>query len=289
MRSFISAFLLAGLSAATPAKANGEIAYLASTGDYWQVWVVDATGSEPRQVTRSPYEKVRCSWYPDGRQLLVNSLDGRLLKVHVRDGSEEEIGNVLPGTKDAVISPTGRWIAFSLSTAGSVDDNEIWVVDADGGNPRRLTRMPWLQHDPAWSPDERFVYFASGDGGQAHDLWRVEVETGSREQLTVGSLYHFDVDVAGDEHIAFSNNQTGNYELYARRGRTQPRRLTDHPALDAAPSWSPEGDALVFHSTRSGALNVWRLDLASDAPVQLTFHKAGARDPSWAPRAGGTP
>jgi Tol biopolymer transport system component len=259
------------------------VAYLAASGDYWQVWMVPAEGGEARQVTRSSYEKARCSWFPDSRHLLVNALDGRVFRVDGDTGEEQEIPMPLRGTTDAAVSPDGARIAFSLSTADSIDDNEIWVVGADGSNPLRLTTMPHLQHDPQWSADGRWIYFLSGDGQQAHDIWRVSPETRSSEQLTAGDAYHFELALAGDGELAFSSNRSGDYEIYVQAAGPPLAQLTREAGLDGAPSWSPDGKRIAFHSTRSGSLNVWTMSADGNAPVQLTHHERGARNPVWSP------
>jgi Tol biopolymer transport system component len=272
------------------AQAAERIAYLASSGDYWQVWTVPADGGTPRQVTRSAYEKARCSWFPDAKHLLVNSLDGRVFRVDGDTGAEQEIRMPLRGATDAVVAPDGSRIAFSLSTADSIDDNEIWTVEAAGTNPLRLTTMPHLQHDPQWSADARWIYFLSGDGQQAHDIWRVSPESRSTEQLTAGDVYHFELALAGDGRLAYSSNRTGDYEIYVRSGNGAPLQRTKSPGLDGAPSWSPDGKRIAFHSMRSGAINVWVMGADGAAPEQLTRHDAGARNPVWSPQAhGATP
>jgi TolB protein len=55
-------------------------------------------------------------------------------------------------------SPDGRRLAFASSRDG---DFEIYVADADGGNPRRLTHSPRLDIRPTWSPDGRRLAFTS--------------------------------------------------------------------------------------------------------------------------------
>lgn len=272
------------LSIAAPA----DIAYLAWASDgYWQAWVMSADGSDQRQVTSSEYDKSRVSWYPDGRHLLVSGNQGELVKVSLANGAETPIPTAMTGMNDAVLSSDGKRIAFSLSTSDSIDDNNIWWINADGGESRKLTNKRFLQHDPAWSQDGEAIYFLSGKGDQTHDLWRYHLGDGDLEQLTSGQLYHFDVAPGPGGALAFSSNRSGNYEIWYQPSGQKPRPLTTHPALDARPSWSPDGTSLVFESTRGGAPNIWYLPLTGDEPVQLTDHPGGARAPVWF--AGGKP
>jgi TolB protein len=276
--------------AALPAEsAAGRVGFLAVADGYWQVWEIAPDGSGEHRITSSPGDKTRCSWYPDGEHLLVNTLDGRVLKVARGSGQEERIPIPFEGVLDAVLSPTGRWIAFSVSTANSKDANEIWIVRADGSGLERLTVMKHLQHEPAWSPDERWIYFLSGDGVQAHDIWRVEVRSQNTEQLTAGELYHFNVAVSPGGTLAYSGNRTGNYEIWIRDEKGSAAPLAADPAFDESPSWSPDGTSVIFASTRGGPINLWKARPGDGQAEPLTNHPQGARAPCWwSPPAKGT-
>jgi TolB protein len=256
-----------------------EIAFLGYTNGYWQVWVMQMDGDGQRQVTRSPYDKSRVSWFPDGEYLLVNGLQGELMRVSVADGVEAPIELSFQGMSDACLSPDGSQIVFSLVKADKQDETNLWLVKLDGVGQRKLTSMQYLQHDPVWSHDGDWVYFLSGDGGQAHDIWRVSIASGNTEQLTAGHLYHFDVSVAHDGRMAFSSNRSGNYEIWVQAPKQEPKAVTHDPGLDGHPAWSSAGDRLIFESTRGGVPNLWSIGLPDGEPVQLTKFTDGARFP----------
>jgi TolB protein len=270
----------------TPSTA--PIAFLAQGEGRWQVWWMKTPGAAPVQVTHLPQDVARLSWFPGGREVLANLQDGRLLRVDVRSGATTPVTFPFAGILDAAISPDGRRVAFSMSLADSNDRNDIWTFDLVSGERRKLTSMPGLQHEPAWRPDGTAIYFLSGKGQQTHDIWRVDVATGATEQLTVNALYHFDLAARDDGTVAYSGNQGGgNYDLWLLEGKAAPERLTHDAALDARPSWSPDGRALVFESMREdGATNLWRLDLDDKRITRLTRMSGGARMPVWAPAGG---
>jgi TolB protein len=271
-----NALLLAAPERATP----GDLAFLRLTDGVWQVWTMRADGSDQRQVTRSAFDKMRASWYPDGR-LLVSASDGSAYRVEATDGREARIPLTLSGFQDAVVAPDGSRIAFSLATSSSVDDHDIWLVDERGAQARKLTSMPGLQHEPSWSVDGQYVYFLSGSGGQTHDIWRVSVSNLHAEQITANQLYHFDVAVDARGDLAFSSNRSGSYEIWIRRAAGEDRQLTRDTALDAHPSWSPDGSEIAFESTRGGKPAIWIIHLASGQSEQLGDDLAPSRFPVW--------
>ncbi len=272
------------LRATGPAEA--DLAFLESTDGFWQVWVMRSDGSGARQLTRSPQDKMRVSWYPDGRRLLVSGSDGRAYRVDLDKGIETPISTELRGFQDATLSPDGKHFAFSLSTSNSVDDHDIWMLDENGSRPQKLTSMPWLQHEPAWSPDGRYVYFLSGNGGQTHDIWRISLEGRHAEQLTANELYHFDVSISSKGDMVFSSNKSGNYDIWVRTADGKLLQLTDDAALDGHPTWSPDGTRLAFDSTAEGQFSLWHMNADGSGRARLTSGPAAARFPVW--RSGGT-
>jgi Tol biopolymer transport system component len=77
-------------------------------------------------------------------------------------------------------SPDGRQIVFDSNVEGN---QEIMIISADGGQPRRLTNDPALDMIPSWSRDGRWIYFTSKRSGDMQ-LWKVPVEGGEAKQVT---------------------------------------------------------------------------------------------------------
>lgn len=263
---------------------DAPIAFLAQRDGLWQVWAIERSGAQPKPISSEQEDVIRLSWFPDGRELLLNLQDGRLVRLDVGTGAATKIDFPVQGVADAVISPDGRRIAYSISMVDSGDRNDIWTFDLTTRKSQKLTNMPGLQHNPVWSADGASIYFLSASNPQSHDLWRVDAATGSAEQLTVNALYHFDPAIRASGLIAYSGNSGGDYDLWTLKPGDAPQRLTEDAALDAHPSWSPDGRALVFDSTREGGMpQLWRIDPESRALSKLTNIEGGARMPAWAP------
>lgn len=96
----------------------------------------------------------------------------------------------------------------------------------------------------------------------------------------------FDVDVSPDgEWIVFaSTRHTARPNLYLKRvdGRAV-TQLTDEPAGDVHPVFSPDGRHIAFASRRSGSWDLWMVTLEGGQPTQLTHSPRPELYPSWSP------
>ncbi|MDT8306842.1 MAG: hypothetical protein RRC07_12985, partial [Anaerolineae bacterium] len=88
----------------------------------------------------------------------------------------------------------------------------------------------------------------------------------------------------GGGSVVFTLRQQGNSDLYALSiGKSQPVRLTDDPAEDRDPAWSPDGSEIAFSSRRDGNWEIYVLRLRDGDVRRLTYDTAFDGGPSWSP------
>lgn len=88
----------------------------------------------------------------------------------------------------------------------------------------------------------------------------------------------------GESYIAFVSQQDGNPEIYAMNADGSGlRRLTDHPAFDGDPAWSPDGRRIAFRSQRDGNNEIYVMKADGTGIVRLTDHPADDLHPVWSP------
>jgi len=84
--------------------------------------------------------------------------------------------------------------------------------------------------------------------------------------------------------IAFQSNRDGNAEIYASTADTNVTfRLTNHPAVDMQPAWSPDGSRIAFTSNRDGNNEIYLMSADGSNLINLTNHPADDQFPAWSP------
>ena len=209
-------------------------------------------------------------------RLWISSLDGsRLRKVSSLGNPAAAVTDLAPAW-----SPDGRMIAYT-SIDGSSSD--IWVVQADGAYPVKLTANGAENGHPAWSPDGRKIVFESDKGG-TRDVWMMNAD--GSQQVKVLSSSGVDnnpkFSPTGDQ-IVFSRTKDGAATLMiVNVNGTGLRALTTGNSRDWEPSWGNRG--ILFSSNRgptSDRRKIWMVQ-----PDGSNLHKVDdtdGLDPVWLP------
>jgi TolB protein len=141
---------------------------------------------------------------------------------------------------------------------------ELYIVDYDGFNPRRVTVNGSLNILPAWRPDGRAIAYISYRQGSPLVYLAKIFEAQSVANVTgeKGDAQAFGPAFSPDGNsLAFASSRAGNMDVWtARVDGGGARRLTTTQASDTAPCWSPTGQEIAFTSDRAGTPQVWTMD-----------------------------
>jgi TolB protein len=311
----VAVVVVAALALAPTAAAatNGRIAFQALDGRFPQVFTIEPDGSGLRQVTRVPAKDPETdpggenpSWSPDGTTIAFDT--GNATGVNLwtvrPDGtalSEFPLG-VGAFNGDPAYSPDGTQISFDQDTGPKAPKvHGIFVAGADGSGARRLTTAPRTAeaHDTEsqWSPDGTRIAFTrvkrigraailviAADGHGLKRLTPWKLDAASPDWSPDGKAIIF------NSHFDAGPKQSAN--LYSMRpdgsGRTP---LTHHHGgrtHSFRPSWSPDGNRIVFARFRARGKNA-RTDLYTANPdgtglARITnLPKRFPMHPDWGP------
>ena len=181
-----------------------------------------------------------------------------------------------------------RWtkIAFTSNRDGNA---EIYVMDGDGRNERRVTVNPNGDGYPSWSPDGKKIAFASNRNKDHIQIWVIDADGKNPIRLTDGlrdenpdwspdgKTIVYDAHLHPDEHdiapagITVMDADGNNKRLLTREG--------------AHPSWSPDGKRIAFFSGRNRKFNqLYVMDADGQNQTQLTHDPVhNKRFPCWSP------
>jgi Tol biopolymer transport system component len=190
-------------------------------------------------------------------------------------------------------TPTGAPTSSRIVVTEKTADGLVLVfLGEDGLAVGELTAgKRVIDRNATWSPDGRFVVFASTRAG-GNSLWIVEARAGAEpRRLTAGKSIDQQPSFSprGDA-LVFSSNRGGSFDLWRLamaadppRAAGGPTRLTDAPTDEQSPAWSPDGKNIVFMAVADdGSSTVWTAPAEGGAPRRIS---AGPLDgtPAWSP------
>lgn len=175
-------------------------------------------------------------------------------------------------------SPDGRRIAFVSRRDGN---GEIYVIDADGGNLRRLTSTAEDEGRPTWSPDGRHLVFNLRADGRS-TIWVADADGTNRRLLTDSAAQT--AAWARDRRIALG---LGTFPAVAIAvldsvgGR--PRVLSQPEGLNFWPSWSPDGTRIAFTSITPDRRLILVIANSDGSGFRALPDSIRAETPAWSP------
>ena len=152
-------------------------------------WRVDLANSSSKAASKTKVLATKTSdefpqISPDGKQIAFGSMRSGPREIWRCDcdGSNliklTNLGSVLAGSPRW--SPDGHWIAFDARTA---EQSAIYVIGANGGQPRRMTEPLEDDSVPSWSADGHWIYFSSNRSGN-RQIWKMPADGGDAVQVT---------------------------------------------------------------------------------------------------------
>jgi TolB protein len=198
-------------------KSGGQVAFTSYMRNNPDLYVVGAGGGRPKKLSTQRGMNTGASWSPDGSQL-----------------------------------------AITLSKDGNPD---IYVISAsDGSVVRRLTNDKSIDTSPSWSPDGSQIAFVSDrEGGP--QIFVMSASGGGATRVSKNGDYNTTPTWSpkkGAHVIAYTTRDGGTYDIVALDLDTKKMtRITQGEGSNEEPSFSPNGRAIAFASTRKGGAGIY--------------------------------
>jgi Tol biopolymer transport system component len=217
---------------ACPPPADRSQGYVWPLG-HFELYTAKPDGSDLRQLTNNGAYNAEATVSPDGKRIIFTSTrdgDLDLYTMNVDGSAVRRITHRVGYDGGAFFSPDGRQIVwragYPVTAADSADylrlltarlvrpaKVELWIADADGGNPRQITRLGGANFAPYFHPDGKRIIFSSN----------------------------------------YRDPRSGHFDLYlVNRDGSGLEQVTTHPDFDGFPMFSPDGRKLLWASNRHG-------------------------------------
>lgn len=224
------------------AKQKAELEMRASGKERRYSWDYDETmdvfsarrdGTQLRQLTSARGYDAEAAYSPDGKLIVFCSLRGVYEK------------GTLSAEDQKRLEMDPAWFG------------DIYLMNADGSNQRRLTATPGYDGGPFFSPDgQRIIWRRFDDTGAVADIYTMKLDGTDVRRLTqFGSMSWAPYFHPSGEYVIFASNKLGftNFELYLvdAAGKNEPVRATFTDGFDGLPVFSPDGRKLSWTSNRT--------------------------------------
>jgi len=223
-----------------------------------RILVVTRAGIENEELT----VEVRVYFVDSGQTMLARRYSGKT--DNPRLFAHQASDDIMSLTQYRGVARSKIAFASDRDSSKGRPSKELYIVDYDGFNPRRLTVNGSLNMLPTWSPDGTSLAYVSYRQGSPRVYLAKIFEGRSIPNLTneKGDDQAFAPAFSADgAHLAFASNRNGNMDVFvANSDGSQARALTTTSASDTAPCWSPTGQELAFTSGRTGFPQIYLMD-----------------------------
>jgi len=272
-------------------SAQGDVAYQIATPDpvantiTTKIWF-KASGQAPRELDLGAGSQTRPRFSPDGKRLAFEAQD-QIWVLDLATQKRTQVTQLSGGAEGEIWSPDGTMLAFTSTTVPSGDEAENTAylkAKAERKTTGMLFDTLMYKHWMSWR-----------DAKQVSHIFVVKVEGGSPKDLTAGWTqdapgFNTATVAAGDDIswspdsklLAFASNLEAakgistNHEVFEVSAAGGPiRKLSENPAADSTPRYSPDGKYLAWRAQRvpgfeSDKWELWVMDRATGKVVCTT-------------------
>ncbi|WP_319381714.1 Tol-Pal system beta propeller repeat protein TolB [Thiomicrorhabdus sp.] len=265
---------------------NTQIAYVTLTKKakkrLYTLEVADADGYNPQPILRSSQPIMSPSWSPDGSKIAYVSFESGRSNIIVQslDGTFRTVIAKYKGINGAPAwSPDGTKLAMTLSKGGNAD---IYIMDVASKKLRQVTRNYAIETEAVWAPDGKSIFYNSDRRGNPQ-IFQLNLENNQEKRITFEGKYNANPELSPNGrylamvqggngfHIALLDRETGDF------------RVISDTYLDESPSFSPNGEMILYAMNRGGSGQLAVVTLDGHASQTLRVNRGEVREPAWGP------
>lgn len=264
--------------------ANNQIAFTSDRDGDREIYLMNADGSNPRQITDNTHYDALPVISNDGTKIAFlsdrgGSGSGEMYIMDVDGSNVQQVTSSPSSPQFYSWSPDDSKIAYTDPRSGNY---EIYTIETDGSNRTRLTNDSALDMDPSWSEDGKIAFRSNRSGSQ--EIHTMDADGSNKQQITTNTGFIPRWSPDGDK-IAFTSGRSGNLEIYVMNSDgTGLRQVTDDGDFDSFPTWSADGNSIAFQTDRDGNNEIYKINAdGTGSVINLTVNPNSDSAPHWSP------
>ncbi|MFC1573555.1 hypothetical protein ACFL30_00060 [Candidatus Latescibacterota bacterium] len=299
----------------TKMEKSTKIAYESTLNGGYDIYTINADGTNLKQLTRNMEKNRFPTWSPDGSKIIFSSSRNRKTSFEFfimnADGSNH---TRLPFVKGWCgrpgWSPDGKKVLFDAGLKGNF---EIFTMNLDGTDLVNISNNPSWDGMADWSPDGTKILFVSNrdvdheifvmntDGTNVIKLTDNEYKDTTPSWSPDGTQIVFvsdrdhkfevevkplskDEDPGSPEFLERAMQSKRDHDIFVMNADgSNPVNITRYPNNDFKPTWSPDGTRIAFISIRDGKRELFSMNSDGSEVVPITNNDSMDEYPDWGP------
>ena len=242
-----------------------------------EVYVTDYDGANQQRITTTRQLNLAPTWSSDAQAIAYagyrNESVPDILLSFIYTGVLQNLtrGRFPSGATLPSFSPDGKQILFAATPPGG-SAHDLYVMNIDGSNQRRLTTHPDSDTTPTWSPGGTQIAFISDRTGKPQ-IYIINADGSGLRRLPIpdGEVDRPTWAPAPHNEIAYTARTGPGFDIKVHEltsGAT--RQLTFGEGTNESPAYAPNGRHLAFTSTRFGNVQVFTIGRDGNGLRQVT-------------------
>jgi TolB protein len=265
---------------------TGKIVFQSNRDGDWEIYVMNADGSDIVQFTDNTASDEYPVWSPDGEQIaFISNRDGSydLYVMHADGTQQRKLTNHPSNNYDPAWSPDGKRLAFSSDRESTL---EVYLMNADGSGFMPFTKTIGKNVLPAWSPDGTQMAY-TGNRYLGWNVYVANLDKSGDKRITDGhGACRPDWSPDGKKIAYVSQRADGKGDIWIMNpdGSEKTQLTFDEQNYDYYPAWSPDGKYLAYAKTsdkKHGNWEIYMMTSDGQQHVRITDHPARDEFPDW--------